>query len=69
MLIVNFVVQYGLVHTPANQAIVIYLSELVFAAIGAWLLADEVLDAKSALGGALIVGASLVSAYGARAKD
>jgi drug/metabolite transporter (DMT)-like permease len=63
MLMTNFVVQYGLTRTPANQAIVIYLSELVFAAVSAWLLAGETLDAKSVAGGGLIVCASLISAW------
>ena len=63
MLITNFVVQYGLTRTPANQAIVIYLSELVFAAVSAWALAGETLDVKSVAGGGLIVCASLISAW------
>ncbi len=33
---VNLVVQYGLANTGANQAIVIFLSELVFAAVGSY---------------------------------
>jgi drug/metabolite transporter (DMT)-like permease len=58
---VNYGVQYGLGRVPANQAIVIYLSELVFAAAASWLLAGEALTAKEWVGGAMIVGASLLS--------
>ena len=58
----NLVVQYGLTHTPANRAIVIYLFELVVAAFASWLLAGEVMSAKEWAGGAMIIAASLVSA-------
>jgi drug/metabolite transporter (DMT)-like permease len=61
MLLVTLVVQYGLTHTPANQAIVIFLFELVVAAISSWLLAKEVLTLQEWAGGALIVAASLFS--------
>ncbi|MGG7054358.1 DMT family transporter [Nitrosomonas sp. ANs5] len=54
--------QYGLTHTPANQAIVILLFELVVASIAAHYLADEHLAAKDWVGGLLIVSASLFSA-------
>ena len=66
MLVCNWVVQYGLARTPANLAIVIYLSELVFAALSGWLLAGETLGAKELAGGALIMAASLLSAWLAR---
>jgi drug/metabolite transporter (DMT)-like permease len=58
---VNYAVQFGLGRVPANQAIVIYLSELVFAAAASWILAGEVLSAKEWTGGAMIIGASLLS--------
>ena len=44
----------------------IYLSELVFAALSGWLLAGESLGAKEVAGGALIMVASLLSAWLAR---
>ena len=66
MLLCNWVVQYGLARTPANLAIVIYLSELVFAALSGWLLAGETLGPKELAGGALIMAASLLSAWLAR---
>jgi drug/metabolite transporter (DMT)-like permease len=62
LLFANLVVQYGLTHTPANRAIVIYLFELVVAACASWLLAGEVMALREWIGGAMIIGASLVSA-------
>lgn len=62
LLVINLVVQYGLMHTPANRAIVILLSELIFAALSAWWLAGESMGPREWLGGAMIAGASLLSA-------
>lgn len=62
LLVINLVVQYGLTRIPAGRAIVILLSELVVAAIAAWLLAGETMGLRECLGGALIVAASLISA-------
>ena len=56
----SLVLQYGLSRMPANRAIVILLFELVIAAIAAWLLAGETMRAQDWLGGALIIGATLV---------
>lgn len=61
LLVINLVVQYGLTHTSANQAVVIFLFELVVAAISSWLLAGEAMTVKEWLGGAMIVAASLFS--------
>lgn len=61
LLVINLVVQYGLTRTPANQAIVIFLFELVVAAVSSWLLAGEAMGVKEWLGGAMIVVASLFS--------
>jgi drug/metabolite transporter (DMT)-like permease len=61
LLAINLIVQYGLMRAPANQAIVIFLFELVVAAVSSWLLAGESMTAKEWLGGALIVAASLLS--------
>ncbi|MEZ5616311.1 MAG: DMT family transporter [Rhodocyclaceae bacterium] len=61
LLATNLFVQYGLTHTPANRAIVIFLFELVVAALSSWLLADEAMTLKEWLGGAMIVAASLFS--------
>jgi drug/metabolite transporter (DMT)-like permease len=57
----NAIVQYAITHTRAAQAIVIMLFELVVAAIASWLLAGEVLGVREWIGGALIIGASLLS--------
>lgn len=54
-------VQYGLSNTPANQAIVIFLFELVVAAISSYFLAGEEMTAREWIGGAMIVTASLFS--------
>lgn len=62
LLVINFVVQYGLTHATANRAIVIFLFELVVAAASSWLLAGEAMGPKEWLGGAMIVGAGLFSA-------
>lgn len=55
-------VQYGLVRMPANRAIVILLSELVFAALTAWWLAGETMGLQEWIGGGLIALAGLMSA-------
>ncbi|BBJ22430.1 DMT family transporter [Candidatus Nitrotoga sp. AM1P] len=59
--VISFAVQYGLTYLPANQAIVLLLSELVFAAVSSYLLADEEMGLREIIGAALIVSASLLS--------
>ena len=61
LLATNLFVQYGLTHTSANRAIVIFLFELVVAAFSSWLLAGEAMTPQEWLGGAMIVAASLFS--------
>jgi drug/metabolite transporter (DMT)-like permease len=61
LLATNLFVQYGLTHTPANQAIVIFLFELVVAALASWGLAGEAMTSKEWAGGVMIVAASLFS--------
>lgn len=61
LLATNLFVQYGLTHTSANRAIVIFLFELVVAALASWLLAGEAMTLQEWLGGTLIVAASLLS--------
>ncbi len=58
---VTLTVQYGLARVPANQAIVIFLFELVVASLTSYLLAGEVMTLQEWLGGAMIVAASLFS--------
>jgi drug/metabolite transporter (DMT)-like permease len=66
LVMVNLIVQYGLARIPANRAIVIMLSEVGFAALGAWLLAGEAIGLREWVGGAMIVTASVFSARMAR---
>jgi drug/metabolite transporter (DMT)-like permease len=61
LVVATLSVQYGLAHTPAMQAIVILLTELVAAGLSSWWLAGEVMTAREWLGGAMIVAASLLS--------
>ncbi len=62
LMVVNLIVQYGLARVAANRAIVIMLSEVGFAALSSWLLADEAMTLREWVGGAMIVAASLFSA-------
>jgi len=59
----TYAVQYGLARVPANQAIVIFLSELVVAAIAAYFLSDERMRMQEWIGAAMIVTASLFSGH------
>ncbi|MBU6460090.1 MAG: DMT family transporter [Proteobacteria bacterium] len=57
----NILVQYGLTYTVANQAILIFLVELVVAGISSWLLAGEVMSFHEWIGGSCIVSAGVLS--------
>jgi drug/metabolite transporter (DMT)-like permease len=57
----SVIVQHGLTHLPANQSIVLLLSELVFAAVSSYFLAGERLGVQEAVGALFIVSASLLS--------
>ena len=59
---VNLVVQFGLARIAANRAIVIMLSELVFAAVSSYFLAFEQIGWRDWAGGAMLVAAALYSA-------
>ena len=59
----TYAVQYGLARVPANQAIVIFLSELVVAAIASYFLSDERMDTQEWIGAAMIIIASLFSGH------
>lgn len=61
LLVTNFAVQHGLNHSSATQAIVIMLSELIVAAVSAYLLAGEAMRWNEYAGGAMIVAATLLS--------
>lgn len=57
----SFAVQYGVTHMPANRAMLLFLFELVVAALASYFLADEAMGLRDWLGAALIVSASLLS--------
>lgn len=61
--IMTLAVQYGLSHTPANQAIIIFLFELVVAAVASWFLANEALSLREWIGAAMIIAGSLFSGH------
>lgn len=61
LLATNLFVQYGLGRVSANRAIVLFLFELVVAALSSWLLAGEAMGVREWAGGAMIVAASLFS--------
>ncbi len=65
----TYAVQYGLSHAPANQAIIIFLFELVVAAVSSYFLADEALSLKEWIGAALIIAGSLFSGHIEDAPD
>lgn len=62
LVVANLIVQFGLARVAANRAIVVMLSEVGFAALSSWLLADEAPGLREWAGGAMIVAASLFSA-------
>ncbi len=61
--IMTLAVQYGLSHTSANQAIIIFLFELVVAAISSWYLANETLNLREWVGAIMIVAGGLFSGH------
>mgnify|MGYP003575002296 CR=1 FL=1 len=59
----TLLVQYGITKTPAIQASVLFMFELIVAAVAAYFLAHETMSGIEMLGGLCIVGAGLVSVY------
>jgi drug/metabolite transporter (DMT)-like permease len=59
----TYAVQYGLARVPANQAIVIFLFELVVAAVAAYYLSDERMGLQEWAGAIMIIAASLFSGH------
>lgn len=57
----SFAVQYGVTHMPANRSMLLFLFELVVAAVASYFLASEAMGLRDWLGAALIVSASLLS--------
>jgi drug/metabolite transporter (DMT)-like permease len=60
----NLALQYGAARLPANVTAVIMVSEVLFASVSAALLGAGALTPTLLLGGALIVGATVLSARG-----
>ena len=58
---VNLAVQFGLARIASNRAIVIMLSELIFAAASSYYLAFEQIAWREWVGGAMLVVAALCS--------
>ena len=58
----NLALQYGAARLPANVTAVVMISEVLFASVSALLLGAGTLTVAMLLGGALIVGATLLSA-------
>lgn len=61
----NLALQFGAARLAANVTAVVMLSEVLFAAVSAALLAGETLSARTLAGGALIVSASVLAAFSA----
>ncbi len=57
----SFTVQYGVTHLPANRAVVLFLFELVAAAVSSYFLANEEMEAHEWVGAAFIIFASFLS--------
>ena len=66
LMLATYGVQYGVTHTPVTRASVIFLFELVVAAIASYWLAGEIMSIQEWIGGSLIVVASL---FAARAEE
>ena len=58
---VTLAVQYGLSKTLANQAIIIFLFQLVVAALSSWWWVNETLNLQEWIGAAMIITGSLFS--------
>ena len=61
-LVGNLALQYGAARLPANVTAVVMISEILFASLSAALLGGGTITLPLALGGALIVGATLLAA-------
>lgn len=59
----TMLVQYGVTQLTAIRASVLFLFELIVAAIASYYLASEVMGLNDWLGGALIVAAALISSF------
>jgi len=62
LLVATVAVQYGITHTPVTRASVIFLFELVVAAVTSYWLANEEMSWNEWIGGALIIAAAVFAA-------
>ncbi|MDT7833590.1 DMT family transporter [Aquabacterium sp. OR-4] len=62
-LLANLALQFGAARLPANTTSVIMVSEVAFASLSSLALGAGTLDARTALGALLIVGAALLAAW------
>ena len=62
LIAVTILVQYGVTQIKATRASVIFLFELVVAAVASYYLANETMAMNELIGGALIVLAAIFSA-------
>lgn len=58
----TFLVQFGITHIPVTKASVLFMFELVVAAVASYYLTDETLSFREWVGGGLIVAAALFAA-------
>ncbi|HTN94515.1 MAG TPA: DMT family transporter [Gallionella sp.] len=58
---VGYAVQFGVTHLLSNRAMLLFLFELVVAAVSSYFLASEAMQLRDWLGASLIVSASLLS--------
>lgn len=58
---IGFAVQYGVTHLSANRAVLLFMFELVFAAVSSYFLANETMQLRDYVGATLIISASLLS--------
>jgi len=58
----TLVVQYGITHIPVTRASVLFMFELVVAAVASYYLANEAMELHEWIGGSLIVAAALFAA-------
>ena len=61
MFAASYAVQYGVTHLHSNRAMLLFLFELVVAAVTSYLLAGEAMQLRDWIGATLIVSASLFS--------
>jgi drug/metabolite transporter (DMT)-like permease len=57
----TWLVQLGVTHTPANRAAMIFMFELVVAAVSSYFLAGEAMTPREWVGGTMIIAAALLS--------